>query len=247
MLAGEMADPHGRFEQLAVGHVLGGLGSSDAADFRSHLLGCEPCRTRVAELRAIAEDLEAAELDERQRSRVQTVAPRRAEATTQGAEAPGGITIRHVTVAVIAVLLLAGAMAFWNLHLRTTVAFQSSVVEGQEDVLRVLATGVAIPTTMADGLRGQVARDDDQVAVSLSGVDDVEPGQSIVGWLLDAEGRPTADSALLARSGPLDDGLLIGALTVGEAVEILVTREAGELGAAPQGEMLVQADLGGAG
>jgi anti-sigma factor RsiW len=74
-----MADEHRRFEHLAVGHVLGGLDPVDAAEFRVHLTGCRDCRRRVAELRAIATDMAAAEREERAASRLQTEVARRTE------------------------------------------------------------------------------------------------------------------------------------------------------------------------
>lgn len=239
-----MAEHHERYEQLAVGHVLGGLGSAESRDFRSHLLDCADCRTRVAELRDIATDLEAAERDERARARLRTELPPRADPEDQPPAPSNRITIRHVTLAAVVVLLLAGAMAFWNLHLRTNLSARTSVAEAHADTLRHLARGVPVAATFAEGLTGYVATDGDRLAVTMAGVADVEPGQTLVLWVLDGEGQVTDDSALLARPGALDGGLLAGVTPLADDGAVaIITREMGPPGVAPIGEQLMRAEL----
>ena len=240
-----MTGEHERYEQLAVGHVLGGLRVGDAADFRTHLLGCRHCRSRVAELRGIASDLEAAERDERTRGpvRTETEVTRRTE-TPEGdtARAPR-VTIRHVTIATVVVVVFALAMAFWNLHLRTTSATYLSVAESRGDTLGLLASGEPVAVDLADGVAGLVVLHEDRIAITLTGVRPLEAGERLVAWFLD----PPRDATrlTLARFGQIpDDGSLSTILPAHDADELVITRERGEPGLEPRGDEVLRAPRG---
>jgi len=177
-----MADGHGRYEELAVGHVLGGLTPEQSAAFRSHLHTCPECRSRVAELHGIADDLAAAARDERARTPVQTEVTRRVE-PEQPAPRPPRIRVGHVTAAVVVVLALATAMAFWNLHLRSAAATYLGVAEAQGDALARLATGVELEPVFSSGVQGRVVTDGTAVTLTLAGLE-----------ALGDEGRPGGGS-----------------------------------------------------
>ncbi len=240
-----MDSGHEHFQQLAVGHVLGGLTPEDAAQFRSHLLGCRDCRARVAELRGIASDLERAERDERARAVVQTEV---AEPADEGdapstrrspGTAPSRVGVRHVTVAALVVLVLAGAMAFWNLHLRSSTAMLSTVAEQHAQTLEVLATGLAVEVEAEHPVRGVAAIDGDHVAVTLAGVAQPEEGERVVAWLHDEEGV-TAVAELRTRAA---EGSVAVVLEDQDADRLELTLERGELGEEPEGDSLAHVGL----
>lgn len=241
---GTMTDEHRHYQQLAVGHVLGGLAAGDAADFRSHLAGCRDCRARVAELRGIASDLERAERDERARTLVRTEVPRRGDPGHEEDGAPprrqGRIGVHHVTVAVIVVTLMAGGMAFWNLHLRTTNAVVAAVADQHVQAMEVLASGIAVEVDADHPVRGLAAVDGDRVAVVLSGVQPPGEGARIVAWLVGPDG-PTPSAEM--RPGQLDEGLLALLLETGDSRQLRLTVERGELGQRPQGPSLAEVGL----
>lgn len=183
-----MADDHGhrRFEELALGHVLGGLPSRDASLFRAHLVECRECRRRVVELRDIADDLAATEREERRRASVATQVADRTEAD---ADADGGRPWWLVAGAVVVVLAVAGVL-FWNYHLRRVTATYAGVVTEQADVLDALAAGTEIPVETRGEVRGRAAVDGDVLAVTLTDLPPVAAGHVVVLWrVVDGEHR----------------------------------------------------------
>ncbi|MFW5933773.1 MAG: anti-sigma factor domain-containing protein [Actinomycetota bacterium] len=232
---------HEHFEQLAVGHVLGGLSAAEAATFRSHLLGCRHCRSRIAELRGIASDLADAEREERSRGAVRTQAVRRAEEEAP-AEPRSRITVRHVTIAVIAVMVIAGAMAFWNLHLRTVAATYRSVVEEQAEALDVLAAGAELEPEVAEDLAGIATTDGERVSLVLSGLEPLGEGEYLVAWL---EDYPDGGSSAHRIAGPdqPEDGVVAVSLRTGGAAQLTVTHEVQGSVEQPTGERVAQVEL----
>ena len=224
-----MADGHGHYQQLAVGHVLGGLGPDDAADFRSHLAGCRDCRARVAELRGIASDLERAERDERAREVVRTEVARREPEAHEAPASGSRIGVRHVTVAVVVVVFLAGAMAFWNLHLRTSNAVVTSVAEQHAQTLAVLASGIEVDVEADHPVGGIGAVDGDRVAVALTGVE-VPQDARVVAWLHGADGPVAAAQVVPAQ---IADSHLALVLEDADAGRLELSVEQGELGDRP--------------
>jgi hypothetical protein len=240
-----MIEEHGKFERLVVGHVLGDLPDADASRFRAHLLGCRECRARVAELRDIAADLAAAERDELARAQVRTEAPRRvdrpdAELPTSGPR----ITVRHVTVAVVVVVLLSTAMAFWNLYLRQANADYLAVVDDREATLEGLANGLPLEVELASGVSGLAVADGEQVSLTLAGIDPLADGEEVVAWFLgveDAEGG--IDAIRLATAGQLAaDDPLAATLEDPGGTELVITRET-DLGDRPGDDVLLRASL----
>lgn len=236
-----MGDEHERFEELAVGHVLGGLEAADAARFRSHLIGCRACRSRVAELRSIAADLVAAERDELASTTVRTEVARREGDDPEPTSPPMRLTIRHVTLAVVVVAMLATAMAFWNLHLRTVAAGYLEVAEARGDTLRQLATGVAVPTETAEGIDATVVLDGEQVAFTLAGLPRLEDGDVLVAWLVDT--HDGAEAVLFAPAGRVDGDAISGHANDGGASRLIISIERGSPGEQPTGVELLSATL----
>ncbi len=237
-----MTGEHERYEELAVGHVLGGLDAAEDADFRSHLLGCGACRERVAELRDIAGELVAAERDERQRAGLRTEVARRADTADAVGSSFHVLERRHVVAALAVILLLGGALAFWNLHLRTSVAVYADAAEQRGDALAGLATGVAIPTSLADGVSGIVAVDGDHVAFSLDGIPELESSERLVVWLL-GPGDADAEIGLVAFAGQLGGSGFAARVDDRDATEVVVTLEAGQPDDGPSGRELLRAEL----
>lgn len=243
-----MADGHEHYQQLAVGHVLGGLGPDDDAAFRSHLLDCRDCRARVAELRGIASDLERAERDERARATLTTEVERRApedEPARGGPDRAGPdrgarIGIRHVTVAVIVVAVLAGGMAFWNLHLRTSNALIGSVAEQHARTLEVLADGVALDVEADHPVRGVAATNGEHVALSLVGLEVPGEGERLVAWVHGEDGPAPVGQI---RPSRVEEGTAALVIEASGAQVLEVRRETGELDGAPGGERLARVEL----
>ncbi|MFA9428996.1 anti-sigma factor domain-containing protein [Egicoccus sp. AB-alg2] len=236
-----MRGEHERYEQLAVGHVLGGLDAGEAADFRTHLLGCRDCRLRVAELRDLAADLAAAERDERARSQVQTEVARRHD-THEPPPTGGRIGVRHVTIASIVVILLASAMAFWNLHLRTAAASYSQAAGYRGETLRQLSSGLPVVAEAAEGVSAFVVIDGDEVAFTVSGLPELAAGERLEVWLLDEERAIRAGPPVAAAS--VADGALAGHVDDRDADLLVITRERGPLNPEPGGTELVRVELG---
>jgi anti-sigma-K factor RskA len=241
-----MDDGHERYRQLAVSHVLGGLDPDDAAAFRSHLQGCRDCRARVAELRGIASDLERAERDERARATVQTEVVRRQpegepEATEAGEPTGPRIGVRQVTIAAVIVMVLAGAMAFWNLHLRTTNAVVVTVAEQHADTLEVLAAGTPVDVEAEHPVRGLAAVDGERVALTLTGVEATD-GARLVAWLRDgADVTPVAE----LQRREVGEGSVALVVDDRDADALEITVERGELGQRARGEQVASVRLRG--
>lgn len=236
-----MGEAHTRFEELAVGHVLGGLSPEQAAEFRRHVSGCDGCRSRVAELRQIADELAAAEREER------SLASDRAgddavEASGAGTDSRR-IGVPQVTAAVLVVLALAVGMAFWNLHLRTTVTTLRGVAEAQGDALSRLASGAALDPTFAPGVSGQVVTDGSTVSLTLAGLEPLTDDERLVAWFGGAEDPERTPPRVLAGPGELSDGSVAASLEVADATELRVTREVGTSQRAPQGPQVLEVVL----
>lgn len=236
---------HERYEELAVGHVLGGLVASDAADFRSHLLGCRDCRLRVAELRDLAADLAAAEREERAEARVRTEVERRtaqeaAEAADAAESEPRSLVpSRTLGIGIVVLVLVFGALAFWNLHLRTQVGSISVLAERQDDALAELASGVPVAVDALPPTSGTVVVDEETVAFTFVDLPQLVGGERYVVWLLGVE--DATEPVLIART---DERRVAGAVVREGADRLLVTVEYGPTGeAAAAGREVASADL----
>jgi anti-sigma factor RsiW len=236
-----MGEAHTRFEELAVGHVLGGLSPGQAAEFRRHLNACEGCRSRVAELHGIADELAAAERDELQRA--VDGAPGAADVRAGHAAPAGRIGVPQVTAAVLVVLALAVGMAFWNLHLRTTATALRGVAEAQGDALARLASGAALAPALASGVSGQVVTDGTTVTLTLAGLEPLADDERLVAWFSGGEDPDRTPPRVLAGPGGLGDGSVTASLEVVDATALQVTRESGTGQRTPQGEQVLEVTL----
>lgn len=231
---------HKRFDELAVGHVLGGLSQEDASEFRSHLLECRHCRRRVAELRDLASNLQAVEREERAALRVRT------ETTEQSADAPPRTGQRMVTrlgapTALVVILsLVAVGLAFWNYHLRSQTAELLRVTTEREQILESLAAGTPADVTFSSGVTGVVVRDGRRVAWVFDGLPDLGAGERIVVWIGSADSlRPTA---ILPIDG-VADGRLADAKVDESATRLVVSVEPVTVPPSPSDAVLVDATL----
>lgn len=235
---------HERYEELAVGHVLGGLVAADAADFRSHLLGCRDCRLRVAELRDLAADLAAAEREERAEARLRTeVAQRTAEEAAEAGpreESPRSLVpSRALGGGIVLLVLVFGALAFWNLHLRTQVGSIALLAERQDDALTGLAAGVPVAVEALPPTSGLVVVDEETVAFTFVDLPQLVGVERYVVWLLGVEDGD--EPVLIART---DERRVAGAVVRDGADELLVTVEQGLAeDAASAGREVARADL----
>lgn len=237
---------HQRYEQLAVGHVLGGLDPVDQAEFRSHLLGCRDCRIRVAELRDIASSLEAAEREERAATRVKMETARRDDDAESGADdrASWRVSVSHrfALAAGVATLVLIGLL-LWNFHLRDVNRTMLSTTEAREAVLTVLAAGTPVEVDGAPGVSGIAAVDGDVVALDLAGLPHPRPDEWLAIWFLGDDGTPTR--YLPYGSGVVDGGVFAVRLTGVDATGLAVTLEQGDRSGrtAPSGRPLADVSL----
>ncbi len=238
-----MASGHGRYEQMAVGHVLGGLSPRQAADFRNHLHNCGQCRSRVAELHGIADDLAAAEREERTRSPVRTEVAPRAGVQERETGRGGRIGVGHVTVAVVVVLVLAAAMAFWNLHLRSTAAAYLGVVEAQGDALERLALGVELEVDTRGDVVGRLVTDGSTITLTLAELAPLGDDERLVAWFAGAPEPEQTPPRVIAGPGELEEGSVAVSLDTDGARELTVTREVGTAQEQPEGPVVLEARL----
>lgn len=172
-----MGDAHHRYEQLAVDHVLGGLASADATAFRTHLVACRDCRRRVAELRDIAEGLEATEREEQVRHEL---------ASALGSGGAGGLLGAGAwrRAAIAAALIALVVLGFWTYHLRRVVGEYSATLAGQQAVLEIVAAGEPLEAEAIEGVRVAAAQHDDSVAVMLGDLPALPADRLLLVWLL---------------------------------------------------------------
>lgn len=235
-----MATEHDRFDELAVGHVLGGLPASDASDFRSHLTGCRDCRARVAELRDLASDLAAAERDELARARVKTEVARRQEG--EAAATPAwNVSLRAVTALLVFAVLTTLALAFWNFQLRDQNAQLLDVTATREAILEGLASGTPVETTRSGGATGVVVVDATHVTADLAGLPTPAEDEVLVAWLL-GDG-PTDHYYREFSSRQLQEGRIAFRDPHRQTDRLVITLEDGPRGDEPAGRELVSAEL----
>lgn len=238
-------DHDDRWDELALGHVLGGLADPDASEFRGHLAGCAQCRARVAELRSMASDLAAAERDERatQRLRTQTESRRVAESRERHVgddDAPD--LRRRALVAGVGVVLLVLVLALWNAHLRSQNAMLRDVASSHARTLTSIGAGTVVPAQTSGRVTGVVSVDGDRVAWSLAGLPQLAAGERLVLWVEtdgEVEDVRTYTPAQLAA----EDGRLASTVTAAGASRFLVTVESVVVPGQPVGEPVVEADL----
>jgi anti-sigma factor RsiW len=228
-------EPHTRYENLALSHVLGGLARHDAEDFRGHLQACAACRARVAELRGISHDLDVAARDERRRAadgqplrRQQPVAP---------AEQRG----RRVAPALIALAIVL-ATSFWNLHLRTTASAYLAVAEERAAILRDLSAGELVADRALTTHSARVAVTGSRVVLVMTDGGPLGSDERLVAWL-EPLGVTPVDRVVLAV-GPRPDPEVAIRLDRGAAATLVVTRERGMLSSSgPRGTVLFRVAL----
>jgi len=228
---------HAHFEQLALGHVLGGLARAQSEEFRSHLRACADCRARVAELRGISSTLDAAAREERLREREQPTPRRDRPGEQLSARSRSVFDVGRLLV----VLALTVGVLFWNLHLRTTAATYFDIAEERGAILRDLAAGDIITVTgpAADDTRIAVASG--RVIIVMTDAGPLESDERLVAWL-QPQGAAARDRIVLAI-GPRTDVEVGVRLQREAAVRVVISRERGLLGGEPQGQQLAAALL----
>jgi anti-sigma factor RsiW len=240
-----MADGHERFEALALSHVLGGLGSAEAADLRDHLRGCVACRARVAELREMSDELDAAARDERRRS---AAARRRLPEAPEAADATAPVVARRWGRLVVTALAIACLpIAFWNLHLRSASDAYFATAQERAATIEVLATGRTVEVAGPVGGRGRIAVDGARVAIVLVGAGPLGSDERIVAWLgrTDDDGGATVWTREVLAVGPIEE-LSVSALVARDGADrLVVSLERGLLGAEPAGAAVVELELTG--
>ena len=215
-----------RWDQLALGHVLGGLPDVDASEFRGHLAGCAQCRARVAELRSMASDLAAAEREERatQRLRTQIESRREVEPPSAGEEQGPGPWRRRGVVAGALVLLFVMGLSVWNAHLRSENASLRGIAQSHARTLTNLGAGTIVPVTTSGDVTGVVGVNEDVVAYSLAGLPELEAGERLVVWL-EVDGDVVAEDVYLPGLLDREQGRLAATIGAADASRLLVTVE----------------------
>lgn len=174
---------HDHFDALAVAHVMGGLDTDQATEFRGHLLGCRDCRARVAELRSLANDLDIAAREERAAQRRRPVVDHGMhDQDIDPVEIDRGR--RWLFVAGAAVLVILGMLVVWNQALRFDNITLVGATANREAVLASLGDGVALPVETRAGVTGvaALAIDQDIVALSLGRVGELADMNHVVVW-----------------------------------------------------------------
>lgn len=236
-----------QWDELALGHVLGGLRDEDASAFRGHLVGCPACRARVAELRSMASDLAIAEREERASLRLRTEVEARREPTASDEAAERARTLqRRGAVAGAVLLVLVLALAMWNAHLRTEGAELREVASNHARTLTVIGAGTVVPAETSGTVTGVVSVDGDRVAFSLAGLPTPDTDERLVVWVEDDDGVEAVDAYLPSRVA-LEDGRLAGTVSAVDARRFLVTIEQADGAARPTGTRVVEARLDAAG
>lgn len=205
-----MADDHLRYERLAVGHVVGGLDEVDAARFRSHLVSCRDCRTRVAELRGIASDLVATEREERAGRRGRTEVAERVEEEAPP-QARDDVPVRawpwRVVVVGLLPLVVLGVLA-WAVWIRAENNLLQATAGSQAVALSVFAEGQVLDATFAQGVTGIVAVAGQEVAVSVGNLPTPDPDEGIGVHLLGEDGDRVVETRPLTATRLNGDRLL---------------------------------------
>lgn len=241
--AGEGA--HLRWDELAVGHVLGDLDQVDRALFRDHLAGCADCRARVRDLRSVAEDLSQAARDEP----VHGVGPHddpdaRTRQLVEGVQGRrrAVVTVVGLVFGLLAVLFVVG-LAGRESELTATALVREATLEA-------LGSGTPAPVTLAEGVNGIVVASSDQVAWSFTGLPELGPEERLVVWFTivgeeSGDGPAITTSALPFGPDAINQGRLAGTVHDEDADELRVTVEQMPLPTSPRGRELVSADLPG--
>lgn len=238
-----MGRAHERYEELALGHVLGGLHSDDAAEFRAHLVECRECRMRVAELRDIAADLAATEREERRRAAIATEVARRedGEGDAHGRWARLTAHVPHIGAA-LATLAVLGVM-FWNYHLRQVTGEQGQLLISWSQALAVLADGEALPVETRAPVTGVAAVEGDEVALVLTGIPAFGREQLLYVW--SQEDGPAGAVVVDRTRGPVEGPLsLVEELADADTLIVTLERAGAEAPEEPSHRELARVELG---
>lgn len=230
-----------RWDELALGHVLGGLPDADASSFRGHLAGCGQCRARVAELRSMASDLAAAEREERATQRLRTRTESRDDAVVPPVSDGGGMRRRALVAgAVVAVVVL--LLALWAAWLRDLNGELREVAEAHARTLTVLGSGTSVPATTSQSVTGVVAVAGDLVAWSLAGLPTPASDERLVVWVR-RDGEVDDVAVYTPDQIAVEDGRLASTAEAADATQLLVTLESVMVPGQPLGDPIVEADL----
>lgn len=239
-----------RWDQLALGHVLGGLPDVDASAFRGHLAGCSQCRARVAELRSMASDLAAAEREERATQRLRTQIESRREVPPSQEDDTSERWRRRAVVVGGVVLLLVVALSLWNAHLRSQNSMLRTIAESHARTLTDLGAGTSVPAQTSGDVTGVVGVNGDNVAYSLAGLPELATGERLVVWL-EVDGEVVTEDVYLPAHLAREQGRLAASISAPGASRLLVTVEPvttrfdGSVLPESPGEVIVEAELDG--
>lgn len=233
---------HEHWDELALGHVLGGLPQGEASAFRGHLVDCRQCRARVAELRSMASDLVAVEREERVAQRTETETQTEARREIDADAEPHRSERRRWTIlaAIVVGALVLGGLSFWNAHLRAQNDQLVALAEVQERTIDVLGAGTVVPAQTSGGVTGVVAVDGDRVAYALSGLPVPEAGERLVVWL-EVDGE--LESRAVYTPAQIQPGRLASWLLATSASRLVVTVESIMVPGEPTSQPVVEADL----
>lgn len=236
-----------RWDEMALGHVLGGLEQGDASEFRGHLAGCGQCRARVAELRSLASDLAAAEREERTTQRLRTQIDSRRELeraeTAETDEERAQLRIRRrALVAAVVIVLVLFVLTVWNANLRSQNVALREVAASHTRTLTTFGAGSVVPAQTSGSVTGAVSVDGDRVAYSLAGLPTPDTGERLVVWL-EAGGEVARQAVHLPQQLVAEQGRLASTVSAPDATRLLVTVESVAVPERPAGPAVVEADL----
>lgn len=221
-----MATPHGPdshrvYEEMAVAHVLGGLGPDEVRRFRAHLLECGECRASVGELRAIAHELAGVELDEQRERAAQAVELAEREASDDDPGIDEVRTWRRFRLFGVAMVLVLVVLSAYTFTLRASYQQLGESYQERLEAASALEHGRDLAVLQqGDGLTATARRSEDRVALLIEGLDDA---QSYGLYLTRAAGdRQVTVNRTVQRT--VEGRLFVTARLEGSEEELQVTR-----------------------
>ena len=238
MLPCVSSEHHDRFEALAVGHVLGGLDQHDSSEFRTHLVGCRRCRTHVAELRRLADELSQVEREERQRAATMLEVAEETDAEEPTRPSPWHRAGVRASVALLVLVVMVGLL-FWNLHLRRVNSILETLATSRSEVIRILSEGDPLEVEAADGVGAAAARSGDEIALSVHGLPASGLNELLLVWSLRPDGYALDED--IVPAGAYGDGRLSLVVPARGVSEIVISMETVPLTRGlPAGDRLVK-------
>lgn len=222
MLRNVSSERHDRYEALAVGHVLGGLDQHDSSEFRTHLVGCRRCRSHVAELRRLADELSQVEREERQRAATMLEVAEETDAVERTRPRPWHRTGVRASVALVVLVVMVGLL-FWNLHLRRVNSILETLATSRNEVIRILSEGDPLEVEVGDEVGAAAARSGNEIALAVHGLTAPGLDELLLVWSIRPDGSALDED--IVPPGAYRDGRLALVVPARDVSKIVISME----------------------